>query len=393
MITVQKAEHAVLSHTSSFGEETVSLDKATNRILSQSVSADRDFPPFNRVAMDGICIRYDDFQNGQKSFELMGIQAAGSPPLDLEAGKAIEVMTGAVLPANADTVIRYEDIDVKGQTADVGIDVIQKRQNIHGQGVDNQKGDTLIEQYTLIGAAEIGVLATVGKSQVPVLKQPRVVVISTGDELVEVDKTPLSHQIRKSNVFSLASILEKYKIQPQLVHLPDDKSKLLTRVRELLASNDVLLLSGAVSRGKFDFLPEVLEELGVQKLFHKVAQRPGKPFWFGTKDQCRVFAFPGNPIATFACATRFFEPWLKKSLQLPIERKTAILSKSISFKPSLTYYMQVITYIENGRLMAQPSQGNGSGDLANLTRVNGFLELPPESTDYKEGDVFPLWSF
>lgn len=393
MIDVNEAERIILEQTGELRIEEIELDQCPGRVLAEPIAADRDFPPFDRVAMDGIAIRYTDFQTGKRSFNISGIQPAGSPPLELTSNNALEVMTGAVLPQLADTVIRYEDISTVDGIATINIDKVTQYQNVHRQGTDRKKGDILLEESTYIRPTEIGVLATVGKTSVKVYALPKIAVISTGDELVEVEDNPLPHQIRKSNIHSLKSLLLKHKIVPDLVHLQDNPKNIRTTVSTLLDRYDVLLLSGAVSRGKFDFLPEILEELGVNKLFHRVAQRPGKPFWFGTKGNCRVFAFPGNPVSTFLCAVRFFEPWLKKSLHQAPNPQKAILAENITFTPNLTYFLQVKTRIEDGKFMAQPVPGHGSGDLANLSITNGFLQLPPDRSEFSRGEVFPLWAF
>jgi molybdopterin molybdotransferase len=282
MISVQEALQTVLNTAQDFGVEEVLFIKSVGRILKEDIKADRDFPPFDRVSMDGIAIEYSSFRNGQRSFKIEGIQAAGSEQITLQNPEnCIEVMTGAVLPNNCDTVIRYEDVELKKGIATIIINAINDGQNIHIKGKDGKAGNVLIKQNTIISAAEIGVLATVGKSTVKVAKQPKVMIVSTGDELVGVDETPLAHQIRRSNVFTLVSFLEKLHIPSETAHLTDDKPMLKEKIKTYLSTYDVLLFSGAVSKGKFDFLPEVFEELGVEKLFHKVAQRPGKPFFYG----------------------------------------------------------------------------------------------------------------
>lgn len=393
MISVVEAQSIILSRTRQYGTALVTLESATNRILAEDVYADRDFPPFNRVAMDGICIQHSYFQQGQRQFEVCGVQAAGSAQLLLEEGKALEVMTGASLPHQADTVIRYEDLSIQNGTVTINVDSVKKGQNIHKQGSDHQQGDQILSSGKKIRPTEVAILATVGKAQVNVLKLPKIAIVSTGDELVDIDTAPLPHQIRKSNVHALSALLKKYCIEADLIHLPDNRDKINQTLKHLLNKYDAILMSGAVSKGKFDFIPEALDHLGVEKHFHRVAQRPGKPFWFGTTSSCVVFAFPGNPVSTFACAVRFFDPWLKKSLKLETENLNAILSKPVHFKPSLTYFMQVKTYMNEGKLMAEPCQGNGSGDLANLSNVNGFLELPADNTTFQEGEVFRLWPF
>ena len=396
MISVEKALQLVLNATQDFGVEEIPFIKSVGRILKEEIVADRDFPPFNRVAMDGIAIDYYEFSsrlrsNRQLSFKIEGIQAAGSEQITLKNNQnCIEVMTGAVLPNNANTVIRYEDVTIENGVATINIDEINEEQNVHHKGKDGKVGDVLISENMKISAAEIGVLATVGKSFVKVTKQPKVMIISTGDELVGVDEIPLEHQIRRSNVFTLVSLLERLNIPSETAHITDDKPILKSKIKNYLQEYDVLLFSGAVSKGKFDFLPEVFDELGVEKRFHKVAQRPGKPFWFGQTENCKLFAFPGNPISTFVNCLAYFYPWYYKSVNLKVEQKTAILAKNVSFKPDLVYFLQVKLSTKNGNLIATPIQGNGSGDLASLVHADAFIQLPNDKSEFKSGEVFKI---
>ncbi len=365
--------------------------------------------------MDGIGISFDSFENGQRKFKIEGIQPAGSPQLILRNNEnCIEVMTGAVLPNNIDVVIPYEQVEIENSVATVQIEETQQFKNIHKKGTDKLKGDLIISENIKISSAEIGVLATVGKSKVKVVKQPKVMIISTGDELVEVYKTPEDYQIRRSNIYTLVSLLKRLNINAKTAHITDDKEILKSKIATYIKEYDVLLFSGAVSKGKFDFIPEVLDELGVEKLFHRVAQRPGKPFWFGhnTPDvkieqnvgKCGehinkehkstvVFAFPGNPISTFVGCMKYFYPWYHKSMGLEEQQNFAILSEDFTFKPSLTYFLQVKLENKNGKLLAHPIAGKGSGDLANIVLTDGFLELPADRTDFKKGEVFPIMKY
>ncbi|KGL62015.1 molybdopterin molybdotransferase MoeA [Polaribacter sp. Hel1_85] len=392
MISVEKALETVLNSTQNFGVEEIPFIKSVGRILKEEITADRDFPPFNRVSMDGIAINYSYFKNRQRDFKIEGIQAAGSKQITLQnSDNCIEVMTGAVLPNNCDTVIRYEDVIIKKGIAIITVDEINACQNVHNKGKDGKVGDVLIEENTIISAAEIGVLATVGKSFVKVAKQPKVMIVSTGDELVGVDEIPLEHQIRRSNVFTLVSLLERLHIPSEIAHITDDKSILKSKIEAYLQEYDVLLFSGAVSKGKYDFLPEVFEELGVEKLFHKVTQRPGKPFFYGKTSDCNIFGFPGNPISTFVNCLAYFYPWYYKSVGLESKKETAILNADVTFKPNLTYYLQVQLDYKFGHLVATPIKGNGSGDLASLVNADAFIQLPKtEETEFKKGENFPI---
>jgi molybdopterin molybdotransferase len=300
-------------------------------------------------------------------------------------------MTGAMLPKGTDAVIPYEQLHIEDGIAHIKCESINTFQNIHKLGLDRQKGDILVPKNTQISAAEIGVFATVGKTVVTVAGLPKVAIVSTGDELVDVGETPAPYQIRKSNVYSLESLLEGFGIKPDLFHIPDHREELHHRVSALLDQYDVILFSGAVSKGKFDHLPEILSSLGVEKCFHKVRQRPGKPFWFGKKHQTTIFAFPGNPVSTFVSCLKYFVPWLKKGLQLDPENKAvAFLSEDFKFKPELTYFLQVKLVNKNGMLMALPDPGNGSGDLANLAKNDAFLELPASKSQFNKGEVYPI---
>jgi len=392
MITSQNALDIILNHTENFGTEEIDFKISVGRALKEDIKADRDFPPFNRASMDGIGITVTAFESGAREFKIEGIQAAGSAQLTLEnKNHCIETMTGAVTPINVDAVIPYELIEIKNGTAKVSINEIKYFQNIHKKGLDRKENDVLIKKNTIISSAEIGVFATVGKAMVRVAKMPKVMIISTGDELVEVNETPADYQIRRSNVHTLVSLLSKLKIEADSIHIADDKPLLKQKIDQILNNYDVLLFSGAVSKGKFDFLPEVLEELGVQKLFHKVRQRPGKPFWFGKKESKTVFAFPGNPVSTFVSCMKYFYPWFKKSVGVEFDNKNfAVLSKDFTFKSDLTYFLQVKLENKNGSLYAQPIAGHGSGDLANLVDNDAFIELPRGKELFHKEEVFPL---
>ncbi len=342
--------------------------------------------------MDGITIQYQNVKN--KIFPIQEIQGAGAPQKILQnKNNCIEIMTGAVLPQNANVVIRYEDIKIENNHAHILIDEIKKNQNIHAQGTDRRKGEIIIPQGKKITAAEIGIAASVGKKIIKVIKNPTAAIFSTGDELVEINEIPQNFQIRKSNVYVLDAILKKENITSELIHINDNKKIIIKKITKALKEHDFLILSGGVSKGKYDFIPEVMEELGVRRLFHKVKQRPGKPFWLGkTKNNKIIFALPGNPVSTFMCAHKYILPWLKESLeQKEIQYPYAILKEDFYFDKDLQYFLQVkIEYDSSGKIWALPIQGKGSGDLANLTDADAFLELPREKNHFKKGEAFPF---
>ena len=395
MHTVSEAENIILNQILHLGLEEVPLSDALGRILGEDLVADRDFPPFDRVTMDGIAICYEQFEQGRRVFAIESVQAAGSPKHNLSNPTGcIEVMTGAMLPEGTDTVIQYEQLKLENGAATILAESVNFRQNIHFKGIDRKEKDCIVAKGKKIGPAEIATAATIGKSVLRVARLPRVAIVSTGDELVGVDQTPLPHQIRSSNALAIqALLLGQYGIKSRLFHYPDDREAIHAGLSEVFGLFDLVVLSGAVSEGKYDFVPQILMALGVEKSFHKVSQRPGKPFWFGVlAGKAVVFALPGNPVSAFMCACRYLLPFLSRSIsENPRGPEMAVLMEKVVFNPALTYFLPVrLTSGANGTLQAYPLPGHGSGDLANLNDADGFLELPLESDVFLSGSVFPF---
>jgi molybdopterin molybdotransferase len=404
MISVEEAEKIILLLKKDYGEEVVSFLVTQGRVLAENIVVDRDLPPYNRVTMDGIGIQYADYEAGCRVFQIVATQAAGDlPPTELStdnlqsgAKPCIEVMTGAALSTAIDTIIPYENLSINNEIAQIIEDSVVFGKNIHRQGTDQLKGDVVIEVGQVIDSTHINMIAAVGKSTILVKKQPRIVILSSGDELVDVADTPLPYQIRRSNNYSTRAVLYHYGIEPEMLHLPDNLEAIRKAVALCQQKYDVIILSGGVSMGKFDFIPQALEETGVKMLFHKVKQRPGKPFWFGTfGEKGVVFAFPGNPVSTYMCLHRYMLPWLEASLGYPKSPVFhAVLDKNVHFEAKLTYFMQVkLQQGSDARLYAMPLEGNGSGDFSNLLASDAFLELPLEQTDFEAGQIFRVWEF
>lgn len=392
MITFKEAYQKVLEHPLDLGTENVPLLSSLNRILAEDIYADRDFPPFDRATKDGIAIQFSDFANNGHSFSIEGIAAAGVVQQVLkDKSNCLEVMTGAVVPEYCDAVIMYEHITIEDNKVTIN-EKVTKGQNIHYKGSDEKVGALLLTKGKKISPAEIGVIATVGKSTVKVMANPKICTIATGNELVEVNEIPKPHQIRKSNMLTIESALLDSKIEASSLHLLDDKSIIQNELKKALTENDVLLLSGGVSKGKFDFIPDVMETLGVEKVFHRVLQRPGKPFWFGIHPKMKtvVFSFPGNPVSTFANYHLYFLPWLQNSWGISIDKSYIKLGVTINIKQPLTRFIQVVTGEKEGVIWATPVVENGSGDLTSLAKADGFICLEPRDMDYEVGEVVPF---
>ena len=218
----------------------------------------------------------------------------------------------------------------------------------------------------------------------------------SGDELVDVDEKPSPIQIRKSNSYTIKAVLHQHQLKADLLHIPDDPQITRHKLSHCIENYDVILMTGGVSMGKFDYIPKALDEMKVKTIFHKVSQRPGKPFWFGKHENgVLVFAFPGNPVATFMCLHRYFLPWLNASQNQNKKLPTyAVLTQDFTFNPELQYFLQVkLNFNLQGQLLATPLEGNGSGDFANLADTDAFMELPLQRNEFKKGEVFIIWKF
>lgn len=396
MIPVSEATRLISSKLYRPATQTLPLSMACGHILAELITADRDIPPYDRVTMDGIAIQSESFRQGKRTFLIQGIQAAGTAGTLLNNDEnCVEVMTGAVLPTGADCVIRYEDleIDTVNSKATILIDRLEDGQNVHAKGTNAQSGNTLIHPGTRLGSSEIAVLASVGKWEVTVFTPPRVVIVGTGDELIPVSSSPKPWQIRQSNSYALQGALHQINIPSTHHHLPDDQAKLTHAIPGLLEHADILILSGGVSKGKFDFIPSVLVQAGIQEIFHEVAQKPGKPLWFGRSDSKTVFALPGNPVSTLVCYYKYVQPWILQSLGTKVSPAYAILKEEIKFKPPLTYFVPVKINETKENRYASPLPGTGSGDYVNLLAADGCLELPSSPSSFSSGESYELIRF
>jgi len=395
MITTAEATRAILAAVKPLESKIVALECATGRVLAQSVSAERDQPPFDRVMMDGIAIAFAEFAKGIRSFPVQSMQAAGDPEQTLEAGKAIEIMTGASLPEGADCIIPVERITVNDLGAHVEANYqASDRQFIHARGSDHAEGTELLRSGTRVSPMDVAIIASCGLPDVSVAGQATISVISTGNELVPAGEAIEPHQIRMSNGPALVAMLEENGFTNATHdHLIDEPELLKERIAQHLEQSDVLVLSGGVSMGKADYVPQVLDALGVNVSFHKVSQRPGKPMWFGMgPDGQAVFALPGNPVSALVCSRQYVIPALRQmSGMAPSVPQFASLAVDVTFKPALTNFLPV-KLISNaaGTILAMPVHTNTSGDFAALSGTDGYVELVLEQTEFKTGTSVPL---
>jgi molybdopterin molybdotransferase len=397
MIEVAEAEALILANMPRLPARREALSDCVGRVLAEDIAAERDQPPFDRVTMDGIAIAYRDFAAGVREFEVVGTQAAGAAPLALaRSAQCVEVMTGASLPRGTDTVIPVERITRSGQQADVDTRAsVAEKQFVHPRGSDRKRGDTVLRAGSRIGSPEMAVLASAGRGTVAVAALPHIAVVSTGDELVDVDEPLAPYQIRSSNDRAIEAGLAAHGLaRVTRSHLRDDAPALHAALAQLDADSDALVLSGGVSMGQFDFVPAVLAELGARLVFHKIRQRPGKPMWFGLSARGKpIFALPGNPVSTLVCATRYIVPALHAAAGSPLPPAELVqLAAPAEASPELTYFMPVtLAWSAAGATLATPRPTNTSGDFAGLAGTDGFVELAPKRGEHAAGTVVRLF--
>jgi len=388
MISVATAEEIIHAHWPDFGHEYLGLAEVSPMNLETSVRADRSYPPGNRVLMDGIAVGWSLYQHGQRQYPIATLLAAGDcPPILTPEEGCLEVMTGAYLPQGYDLVIPYEDLKIDQHQAFIQQERPRSQyEHIHRFGADCHGGDELLPPHTNLNGPVWGVLASLGKSTVKVRRSPRIQIISTGNELIEVHQIPQFYQLRRSNLYALKTSLLKRGYQHiNLAHLPDHPDSIRSHFHQATQDFDVLLYSGGVSKGKLDYLPQLWQELGVTNYIHGVAQRPGKPLWFGVDQshQTAIIGLPGNPVSSMVCLHRYF---------LPPNPSFAQLAADIHFTKPLTYFPVVkITALKNAVTSAQPLPFQNSSEFIILAQSDGFIELPPEPNHFKAGDCFPFY--
>lgn len=373
--------------------EIISLDSACDsppRVIANDILADRDAPPFDRVMMDGICINTYNHILGSWRYKIIGTQAAGEPQMTLPKGEfTIEVMTGAPMPEDANAVIPVEKIDiVDGYALPHDNLEVDDLQFIHQQGSDSKQGDIVLPKGTILNAAELATAASVGADQLEVYKRPSIHLLTTGDEVIEPHKAPTDYQIRRSHPSAIKTLIKSRNLG--LVtdqHLPDDQEIIEQAIKTALSEHQILILTGGISMGKFDFVAPLLEKLLGEPAFHGVAQKPGKPFayWKPTSTTATVFALPGNPVSVMATMHRYVLPALRQMTNLP-SQKTAKLAEPFQWKSSLTGILPY-TKTNEGIIIRPPKN---SGDYLALIGSHGFVEIPAHA-ELSAGDILACY--
>lgn len=375
--------------------ESVGLIASLGRVLAEEVKADRDFPPFPRSTRDGYAVRAADVAKVPAKLRVVGqIKAGGTFAGSVQPGQAVEIMTGAAVPEGADAVVMVEYSSAGGDQVEIQR-AVSAGENVVPAGAEARAGDVLLHPGTRLRPAEIAMAAAVGKANLIVYRKPRVAVLSTGDELVDVSETPSAHQIRNSNSYSLCAQVITAGGEPlQLPVAPDEESKLTTLIHAGLDAADLLVLSGGVSMGKFDLVEMVLHKLGAQFFFTGALIQPGRPVVFGEiRKASRVvpfFGLPGNPVSVMTTFDLFVRPVLDALAGALPQRRPAVsarLKKSLKTKTGLTRFLPAV--LEGGLYdpAVEVVPWQGSGDLLAASRANCYLVAPPDRESIPEGEM------
>ena len=396
LITPRQADEAISSRLTCLPIESLPLTQCVGATLRENIYAERDQPPFDRVAMDGIAFDSSGLRANRRLF-IEATQGAGAPPMKVSGpSNAIEVMTGAILPLGCDCVVPVEQLTVADGSAHISADLqITPYLNVHRRASDGRQGALLLESGTLLRAPEVAVAASAGMARVRVSHQPAIMVISTGDELIEPGEPIAEYQVRRSNAYAVVATLRQRgygRIGDD--HVLDDEFALRERLALHLTTHEVVILSGGVSMGRYDLVPKVLTHLGVTEVFHKVAQRPGKPMWFGIGPQGQaVFGLPGNPVSTLVCLIRYVLPGIASAMGAKREASQRLaLAAPVTVQSALTYFLPVTVQTDDwGRSWADPKPTNGSGDFLSLSGTDGFAEIPPGPNTHPKGFVTAVY--
>ncbi|MEN6618229.1 MAG: gephyrin-like molybdotransferase Glp [Rikenellaceae bacterium] len=399
MIKFEQALEIVLSHTLEVEKELIPLSDAMGRILSDNIFADRDMPPFNKSAVDGYACREEDL--GEELRVMENIPAGYYSKLAITAGFCSKIMTGAKLPEGADTVIMVEDVIEKNDRVKyVTSDGEKTKNNICLKGEDLKEGDLVLEKGTLIKPEQIAILAAMGVTQVPASKPLRIGLLSTGDEIVEPETTPNMVQIRNSNGWQLrAQILKSGAIANYYGIIADNEQSLGDAIKKALYQNDILILTGGVSVGDFDFVPSIIRNLGLEIIFDKIAVQPGKPSTFAIKRSSGcyqktekvVFALPGNPVSCYIQFELLIKPFVFKSMGAgnPILWFEMASAQDYKRKHTKRKVLIPVKVGQEGRFTIVSY--NGSAHIVALNKANAVAEIPEGVSDIKAGDKLRIF--
>lgn len=394
MIQVHEALAIILSQIQSKGAEKVAIGQSLGRILCEDIVAARPNPPLDNSAMDGYAVLAEDIRSASQGHPvrlevLEDVPAGVTARSVVRSGKAVRIMTGTPIPQGADAVIMQEDTEKDGQFVLVK-DKAEKGENIRLAGEDAREGEIVIRKGVVIKPPHIGMMAAVGRSSIAVNQQPRVAILSTGDEIKDLDENPTGPCIYNSNGYMLAAQVQSAGGIPVYLGIaPDNEENLMAKFNCALKS-DMVVSSGGVSVGDYDLVKASLKKMGQEMLFWKVAMKPGKPLAFGKIGETPVFGLPGNPVSSFVSFEQFVRPAMRKMMGgADPENQTveAKLTQTIRKKPGRQHFLSSRISWKNGEYVVSPGAEQGSGILKSLVDANALLVFPKDATEIREGEI------
>jgi len=391
-IKVDEARKIILEKIKVQGTEKVSISEALGRILSEDIIARRNNPPMDNSAMDGYALKAKDIElatseNPIKLEVIEDLAAGYSPKMTIQSGQAVRIMTGAPIPEGADAVIMQEDTERNENSVQVK-DKAEIRENIRDAGEDVREGETVIKKGAKLLPAHIGMMAVVGRSSVLVGRRPSVAILSTGDEIKDLDDSLSGPCIYNSNGYMLAAQVKSAGGIPSYLGIARDNEEDLMEKFNWALQCDMVVSSGGVSVGDYDLVKASLKKMGQEMLFWKVAMKPGKPLAFGRIDTVPIFGLPGNPVSSFVSFEQFVRPSIRKMMgasQLSHLLVQAKLTHTVHKKAGRQHFLSAYVKWENGTCTVSPTQEQGSGILKSTVNANGLLIFPLELTEMTKG--------
>lgn len=401
MISVQEALDIILAETRPLGQDSVDIFTAFGRVVAEDIKAIRPNPPWDNSAMDGYAVRRGNLEGASKDNPvklnvLYDLPAGAVPTKPVMAGEAVRIMTGAPMPEGADAVVMVEKTERSDDGKVLVFTGAREWENIRRKGEDFQPGDVVIKKGSVIRPPEIGMLATIGVPHLNVFHRPRVAVISTGDELVDVNQAPPPGKIPDSNGYTLSALVAETGAEAIQLGIARDNKESLTEKLTSAKNADIIISSGGVSVGDYDFVKDVLEEMGSTMRFWKVAMKPGKPLAFGVIGGKPAFGLPGNPISSMVAFEQFVRPvLLRLSGRTEIFRTIfkAVLTDDLKIKPGRMNFIRAKLNITGNGFSVTPLTGQGSSTLSTMVNANAYIIVPADSEGFKSGDTVKVQPF
>lgn len=388
-VDVSKAKELLKSLAFSPKTQLVSLANSAGKFLASPVFAPMNVPSFDNSGMDGYAFAWDDLGESRKLAQV--VQAGAHPDFTLEKGTAVRIFTGASVPRGADTVVQQEWVTVVGDTVFFELSKLNKGLNVRKAGSQCQTGDLILNSGTQVTPGTIGLLASMGIQEVEVFSVPSISIILTGDEIIEIGQALQPGQIYNANGPALIAYLNQMGIKEvKVLKVKDEKSEVTRVIGKALEASDVVLLTGGISVGDYDFVKGSLAENGVEQLFYKVKQKPGKPIFAGVKCEKMVFALPGNPASVLTCFNQYVKPFLLRILGNPCAWTAPAyfpIASDFTKKAPLTFFLKA--KLENNRVIILPAQE--SFNLLSFGIADGVVEIPQELEHVEAGSLVAFY--